>query len=407
MSAPTYESARSDLDALSKAGVTPEAKAAAQDAMSAAAADPQTVKELMDEIRGLSTSTIQMDKDFTSVYNALLQVDNSGFNFPEKLAPQWKVFKDRWTKLLWDSRNTATRTKIYLLEFDQVILPMIQDSLDDPTDYFKWDDAKAELNAYLERPNPFRDMVNAGEPSAHSQAFSDLAQDLDQFKTKFDGFTAKAQQEVEAQIANVKAQMENMRIEIQRCDDMVRKLSILLGITLFATGVGAIASLVALGPLGPCVAIKILIVGALAAIAEKVALINYANRSRQLQVDLRAKEAELRALQDKLDQLKKIQALLEAQKSTISDIVARMDRFAVIWSAINHDCVELLALMDSMKDPASRAASQMCYCFDLTLANNVLQQGLRRRVNLLKNVYNPLMTGLDIYATQISSSGTV
>ncbi|QRV80669.1 hypothetical protein RhiJN_08684 [Ceratobasidium sp. AG-Ba] len=401
MSAPTYESAQSDLDALSKAGVTPEAKVAALDAMSAAAANPQTVRELMDEIRVLSTTTIQMDRDFTTVYNALLQVDNSGFNFPEKLAPQWK----RWTKLLWDSRNTATRTKVYLLEFDQVIMPMIEESLNDPGDYFKWDDAKAELNAYLQRPNPFRDMVNAGEPSAHSQAFTNLAQDIDRFKTKFDGFTAKAQQEVQAQIASVKAQMENMRIEIQRCDDMVRKLSILLGITLFATGVGAIASLVALGPLGPCVAIKILIVGALAAIAEKVALINYANRSRQLQVDLRAKEAELRALQDKLDQLKKIQALLEAQKSTISDIVARMDRFAVIWSAINHDCVELLALMESMKDPASRGASQIFFCFDFTLTNSVAQQGLRRRVNLLKNVYNPLMTGLDIYATQITTSG--
>lgn len=37
------------------------------------------------------------------------------------------------------------------------------------------------------------------------------------------------------------------------------KLGVALGITLFATGVGAIASLVALGPLGPLVAIKVLV----------------------------------------------------------------------------------------------------------------------------------------------------
>ncbi|KAG9115763.1 hypothetical protein FRC07_007515 [Ceratobasidium sp. 392] len=383
---PSYDAAQAQLNDLAKQGVSPEAKLAAQAAMTQAASDPATVRELMDEIRGLSTSCIQMDKDFSSVYNALLQVDNSGFNFREKLAPQWKVLKDRWIKLLWDSRNTATRTKVYLLEFDQVILPMIEDSLNDPGDLFKWYDAKAELTAYLKRPNPFRDMVNAGEPASHSQAFSDLAQDLLNFKTKFDGFTAEKQKEVQAQIASVQSQISSITLEIKQCDAMVHKLSILLGITLFATGVGAIASLVALGPLGPCVAIKILIVGAIAAIGEKIALINYANRSKQLQGQLRAKEAELRTLQDKLDQLKKIQALLEAQKSTINDIVARMDRFAVIWSAVNHDCVELLALMDSMENPAS-------------------QGGLRRRVNLLKAVYNPLMTGLDIYATQISTSG--
>ncbi|KAG8790966.1 hypothetical protein FRC12_010496 [Ceratobasidium sp. 428] len=383
---PSYNAAQADLDALTQAGISPEAKAAAQDAVAKAAANPTTVKELMDEIRGLSTSCILMDRDFTSVYNALLQVDNSGFNFREKLAPQWKTLKDRWTKLLWDSRNTATRTKVYLLEFDQVILPMIEDSLNDPGDLFKWDDAKAELSAYLKRPNPFRDMVNAGEPSAHSQAFTDLAQDLENFKKKFDGFTAEKQKEIGAQIASVKSQINSITIEIKQCDAMVHKLSILLGITIFATGVGAIASLVALGPLGPLVAIKILIIGAMAAIAEKIALINYANRSRQLQGQLRAKEAELRGLQDKLDQLKKIQALLEAQKSTISDIVSRVDRFAVIWSAINRDCVELLAIMESMDNPAT-------------------QGGLRRRVNLLRNVYNPLMTGLDIYATQISTSG--
>lgn len=79
---------------------------------------------------------------------------------------------------------------------------------------------------------------------------------------------------------------------------MARQMGVLLGITLFATGVGALASLVALGPLGPFVALKILVciqisthtgqanwrpkvVGAIAAIGEKMALINYTNRSKR------------------------------------------------------------------------------------------------------------------------------
>jgi len=250
----------------------------------------------------------------------------------------------------------------------------------DSNDFFQLEDAKAELRLFVQRPNPF------AESDAHRRGFKELAEKLEDFKTTFDDFTKKQQQTLEAQIVSLKNQINSITLEIQKCDQMAAKLGALLGITLFATGVGAIAALVALGPLGPLVAIKVLIVGAIAAVAELIALKNYQNRSRELTGQLRAKEAELKALEDKLALLKKIQALLEAQKSTIGDIASRLNRFADIWTAIQFDAQTLLEQMELASESASVGS-------------------LRLRVDILKRTYYPLVQGLRLYATGIDNSG--
>ncbi|KAG9085681.1 hypothetical protein FRC06_003498 [Ceratobasidium sp. 370] len=376
---PSYDDTMAQLDRLQTQGLSPEAKTRAQVAVAEALEDRPMIEEYLEEIRILTRTTIQIDQDFQKVYTALGTVDNSGFNFPVKLQPQWKVFKDEWVNLLWDSRNTATRSRTHLLDFQQVILPMLEQAIAS-NDFFQLEDAKRELELFVQRPNPF------AESESHKRGFKELAEKLNDFKTTFDDFTKKQQQTLEAQIVTLKNQINSITLEIQKCDQMAAKLGALLGMTLFATGVGAIAALVALGPLGPCVAIKVLIVGALAAIGEMIALKNYQNRSRELTNQRMAKEAELKALEDKLALLKKIQALLEAQKSTIGDIASRLNRFADIWTAIQFDAQTLLEQMQLTSESASVGALQI-------------------RVEVLKRTYNPLVQGLRLYATGIDNSG--
>ncbi|CAE6468413.1 unnamed protein product [Rhizoctonia solani] len=385
---PSYDAANAQLTSLEASGLTPQAKAMAQQAAVQALSAPQTTADVLDEIKGLSATAVRIDQDFHKVYIELGKVDNAGFNFPRKLAPEWKVLKDRWTKLLWNSRNTASKTVAELKDWHEVIVPAVLELLNDtgPFAALSLAEAREEIRIFRQRAPPFKDIVDPTKPGGHSQEFTELQRDIEAFKESFDNFTKAQQAQVEAQIAGVKNQINSMNAEISKCDEMARRMGLLLGITLFATGVGAIASLVALGPLGPLVAFKILIVGAVAAIAEKIALINYQKRAQQLRSQVAAKNAELRQLEDKLALLKKCEAMLEAQKATMGDIASRIGRFSVIWAVMQSDAAEVEALMERLDEPSGRLV-------------------LRNRINAIQATYAPLREGLKLYATQIDNSG--
>ncbi|QRW21017.1 hypothetical protein RhiXN_06006 [Rhizoctonia solani] len=378
--------AAEQLAALESAGLSPAEKSKAQAAVIEELKKKTTTAELLDEIKQLSAFSIAIDKDFDKVYRAFGEVDNSGFNFPRKLQPEWKVIKDRWTKLLWDSRSTATKIQVQLDDFHDVIVPKIRAFLaaGHPPAFapFYFVPLRDELRAFRERDPVKEAKVDA---QGNSTAFLELQRDLEHFKTTFNDFTKAERAKLEAQISSVKGQINSLIIEIRKCDDTIRRLGILLGVTIVGTAIAAGFSLFAFGILGPFIAVKVLIVGAIAVIAEKVALINTIRRKNDLQAQLRAKEAELRGLEAKLELLKKIEALLEAQRSSISDIAYRIASFTHIWSVMANDALY----------------------FETALAN--LSEGsaddVQTRLNAISAVYLPLKQGLTSYAIQVDNSG--
>ncbi|CEL54774.1 hypothetical protein RSOLAG1IB_07308 [Rhizoctonia solani AG-1 IB] len=376
------------LAQLEKQGLTPAEKAKAQAAVIDELKKKTTTKELLDEIMQLSAFSIAIDQDFDKVHRAFGEVDNSGFKFPRKLQPEWKVLKDKWTRLLWDSRTTATRLEVQLDDFHQVVLKQVDDYLaanySGPMAGIRLAAVKANLKSFVGR-NPLKE-ATIKEGEEHSSAFLELKRDLEHFKTTFDDFTKGPRAEIEAQIASVKGQINSIVIEIQKCDDTIRRLGLLLGVTIVGTAVAAGFSLLAFGILGPCIAIKVLIAGAIAVIAEKIALINTIKRKQDLQAQLRAKEAELRALEGKLESLKKIEALLQVQKTSISDIAYRIASFAHIWSVMVSDAKKIDTLLDNLSDSNDRAT-------------------LQQRLDLMRTTYQPLKQGLALYATQVDRSG--
>ncbi|CAE6378896.1 unnamed protein product [Rhizoctonia solani] len=377
--------AAEQLAALESAGLSPAEKSKAQAAVIEELKKKTTTAELLDEIKQLSAFSIAIDKDFDKVYRAFGEVDNSGFNFPRKLQPEWKVIKDRWTKLLWDSRSTATKIQVQLDDFHDVIVPKIRAFLAaghlPAFAPFYFVPLRDELRAFRERDPVKEAKVDA---QGNSTAFLELQRDLEHFKTTFDDFTKAERAKLEAQISSVKGQINSLIIEI-RNGWQIRRLGILLGVTIVGTAIAAGFSLFAFGILGPFIAVKVLIVGAIAVIAEKVALINTIRRKNDLQAQLRAKEAELRGLEAKLELLKKIEALLEAQRSSISDIAYRIASFTHIWSVMANDALY----------------------FETALAN--LSEGsaddVQTRLNAISAVYLPLKQGLTSYAIQVDNSG--
>ncbi|CCO35931.1 hypothetical protein BN14_10052 [Rhizoctonia solani AG-1 IB] len=370
------------LAQLEKQGLTPAEKAKAQAAVIDELKKKTTTKELLDEIMQLSAFSIAIDQDFDKVHRAFGEVDNSGFKFPRKLQPEWKVLKD--VRAIFVPAHVPLDSKSSLT----VVLKQVDDYLaanySGPMAGIRLAAVKANLKSFVGR-NPLKE-ATIKEGEEHSSAFLELKRDLEHFKTTFDDFTKGPRAEIEAQIASVKGQINSIVIEIQKCDDTIRRLGLLLGVTIVGTAVAAGFSLLAFGILGPCIAIKVLIAGAIAVIAEKIALINTIKRKQDLQAQLRAKEAELRALEGKLESLKKIEALLQVQKTSISDIAYRIASFAHIWSVMVSDAKKIDTLLDNLSDSNDRAT-------------------LQQRLDLMRTTYQPLKQGLALYATQVDRSG--
>jgi hypothetical protein len=130
-------------------------------------------------------------------------------------------------------------------------------------------------------------------------------------------------------------------------------MGIALGVTVFVTGAAAVGCLAALGPVGPLVAIGVLIVGAIAAISELGTLIAYVVKTNGelhslclceqgliFYADYKAQrdkaQAQLDDLKAQLETLKQLKAILESQKADITDICGRLDRFAAIWGTVSN-----------------------------------------------------------------------
>ncbi|ELU37042.1 hypothetical protein AG1IA_08928 [Rhizoctonia solani AG-1 IA] len=411
--------AAEQLAALESAGLSPAEKSKAQAAVIEELKKKTTTAELLDEIKQLSAFSIAIDKDFDKVYRAFGEVDNSGFNFPRKLQPEWK----RWTKLLWDSRSTATKIQVqldgqYFLHTGAIISPTIMFALD------FHDVIVPKIRAFLAAGHPpafapfyfvplrdelRRDPVKEAKVDAqgNSTAFLELQRDLEHFKTTFNDFTKAERAKLEAQISSVKGQINSLIIEIRNMLTLERladqetwdpprsyhcwnsHCGRLQPFRLWDIGPvhcrQSAGTCFVLGHGVQCVIFEAQIVGAIAVIAEKVALINTIRRKNDLQAQLRAKEAELRGLEAKLELLKKIEALLEAQRSSISDIAYRIASFTHIWSVMANDALY----------------------FETALAN--LSEGsaddVQTRLNAISAVYLPLKQGLTSYAIQVDNSG--
>ncbi|CAE6503539.1 unnamed protein product [Rhizoctonia solani] len=338
----------------------------------------------MAEIRDLGKTTMGIDNDFYKVKMAFNKVDNAGFNFPRKLEPEWDVLRKKWQTLLWDSRETATRMEVRLETFEAKLTrveEILSDTSLDPIDAML--DARDILQDFASKPNVMTALAREGQNNV--DLFKDLASEMNTFKATFDGFTKAEQTKIEAQIASLKQRINQISAEIKQCDDMVAKLSRALGFTIFGTIVGAGISLFAFGILGPLVAIKVLIVGAIIAIGQKAALSNYQRRSQELKNELRAKEGEMKALQGKLQLLQECEALLEAQKSVIGDIASRISQIGDIWLAIQHDATRIDAKI-------AEASTEN----DRVYLNQLLQE--------TRDIYSPLRQGLRTYATETAKA---
>ncbi|PPQ73411.1 hypothetical protein CVT24_008505 [Panaeolus cyanescens] len=356
----------------------------AQAAMAQEAAKDSTVKGLMAEVVALGDSALVIDQAFERVRIALGKVDQNNYKDKKgkpipKLQPTWVGYQKRWTTFLWDSRDVATATEAYVRDFVDIIIPSIEAE--------QLDDAKIDLLEFINRKDPFGEKLNATETHDYAQKFSqdliDLQKDLKAFKDTFDEFAKDQEVDLGDAINTKKSEIEAIQLEIKKCETVVMAMGIALGVTLAATGAGALAAVAALGPVGPFVAIGIVITGAIAAISELGTLIAYVVEANERRNGLATAQRQLASLESQLKHLQELQALLQNQKADIDLIATRIDRFKAIWGAVAHDAHLIYIKLETA---ATVGGSNSAF---------------RSRLNLAKNMYTALADALALYATNL------
>lgn len=370
-------------------------KNAAQAAMADEASKPETTDKLLEEVRGLSDSLIKIDQAFQRVKIDLGKVDANDYkdengNPVPRFQPTWIGYQQRFTALLWESRETATATEAYIKDFLEVIIPEVE-SIQNQDDY---EDAAADLKEFVGRTDPFGKKLNSDETKdhaqKHSQAFTDLRRDLQEFEGTFKDFAKFHEGELNKEVARLQGEITRLDAEIKKCETIVTAMAIALGVTLFATAAGAVASLAAFGPVGPFVAIGVVIVGAIAAISELGVLIAYIVKGNEYRSERYDDQTKLEDLQAQLEVIKRLKSTLEAQKTDIDDICGRIDRISAIWAMVAHDAKLISEGLQAAISGAEGGASKKAF---------------QRRVELVKVSYTALGTALGEYATQVDQSG--
>jgi len=390
----SYDEAMKQLGELQSTPLPEEVKRTAQAAMAEEAAKPETMDKLMQEVQDLSDSLIKIDQAFERVRVQLGTVDNNNYkdengNPVPKFQPRWVGYQQRFTALLWDSRSTATATEAYVKDFIEVIIPEVEEVTTD-----SYDDVVADLKEFINRKDPFGNKLNSNETvdqaQKHSQAFTDLRRDIEEFKGTFDDFAKFHEGELNTEILRLEGEITRLDAEIQKCQTIVMAMGIALGVTVFVAAAGAVASLAALGPIGPFVAIGVLIVGAIAAIGELSTLIAFIVKGNEYKAERDEDQRKLDDLKKQLALLQSLKTTLESQKTDIDDICGRIDRIAAIWALVAHDAKLISEGLKAAVDGADGGGSKTAF---------------KRRVELVKASYTSLGAALALYATKVDQSG--
>ncbi|KAF8601209.1 hypothetical protein BDV93DRAFT_524930 [Ceratobasidium sp. AG-I] len=402
---PSYDAAMADVEKLkSKMNIDTQKKA--EDAMATEFAKPETNKKLLEEVRALGDAAIKVDQTFSKVSSQLADVDNNNYKDKNgkpipKLKPQWDGFHERFKHTLWSSRDVATDTATYILDFYETYLPAIDEAIDimatqtsaERAETIK--DLQPDFDAFLKKQNPATAQSNRPPPAGsdplsvsqvQSQDFLDLKNDIEAFKGTFNTFAEGTSEELNQKLNKVNSNISRLNLEITGYETIIKALAIAMGATVLVAGAGAIGALVAFGPLGPAVALGVLIVGAIAVISELGALIAYLVKKADAEDELAKAKVEKADLEKQLATLEALKSKLEEQTTDINYITGRLDQFANIWSLVASDARECNTQLKN----ASEAKG---YTF------------LKSRTALLKRSYASLYTGLKEYATKVTDSG--
>jgi len=361
------------LKKLEHDGMTPEVKAKVYTVMANKAVASQ--QDIRAEVKKLADSAVATDKTFENIRRQLALVDQTEYKdkFGQpiaKLQPTWVKYQKRYTDLLWQSRDAATKTEAYLRDLTRVVIPLILQP--DST----YEDNLKDLRAFINRPNPM-------DSKSHADDFSKLQADVGVFTEKFSSFAADERAQLGAQITALKESIASLQKELVQCDKLVMQMGIALGVTAGAATIGVILAVTCLGPAAPAAVVAILVAGIGAAIGELSQLIVALTQKARVEGDIAEKQREIDEANKQLEILSQLMSKLQRCSEEASEMFGRLDSFTSIWSMVAQDA-ELIAKSD--------------------LAHVHTDKTVQSRIKLISASYSGLAEALAYYATAIDKA---
>ncbi|KAJ3567491.1 hypothetical protein NP233_g6331 [Leucocoprinus birnbaumii] len=367
-------------------------------ALSNGAAGHQVRKVLMDEIKALGDNAKKVDAAFERVRIGLGQIDAKEYIGKDgkpvrKFQGEWAEYQKCWRDLIQKSRDFATAAEVLLVDFVQVVIPVVEDIKSaDPNDV---KDAKWSLDAFLKDCTSHGENIQGTKDSAvnYSEGFADLCRRLEEFKGMFDEFANQHKNTPDA--PDIKTQEEliqDLKAQVRQYQWKVGSAAVAAIISGVGDGwVGCGHPIPTIGvsaacAVGPYVTFTIMLAGCFIALGlGYIGLVQY-NKLSAVKNRLQDAEDELRRMRQHLDQLSQLQAALDDQKTDIEAICSCLKQFSEIWSIVAHDAQFIRGALDN----ASRDAG--------------CRKALLKRVSLLKNSYTILADALRLYSTQTNIS---
>ncbi|KAF8069965.1 hypothetical protein FPV67DRAFT_1667868 [Lyophyllum atratum] len=383
---PTYQVAMRQLELLKSQPIPLEIRCTAHKAMEKELSKPEITRSCLEEVKQLIDIVIKIDQAFERIKTDLGKIDNSYIICKpvHKFQPSWIALQQRFAVLLWIRAQPQGR-QAHMSRFLNVILPGLED-IRSNADY---KDAAADLKEFIGRKDPFRTKLhskqNPSQPQKHSQAFADLLRDITLFKNGIDLFAQEQGVELHEDVIRLHGVIDRLNLEVECCEMMILSIGIALGVTGPAVCAESVASLAALGLLGPAVTRQILFAGATAALPEIKGLIAFVSNTNEYEKGISSTRMQVNDLKTGANILERLQVALKTQEAGITDTCGRIDRLAAIRSYVAHDAKliasELEVVVRAEGDPSRKA--------------------FMARLELTRKTYGTLANVLKEYATQI------
>ncbi|KAF8601207.1 hypothetical protein BDV93DRAFT_524928 [Ceratobasidium sp. AG-I] len=373
-----YSGAQQELQQLKKNGLTASKLNAAYAAMTERATDAATTEKMVKEIQDLFDSAMAMSKSFEHIKIELGNVDANEYKDKdgkplEKLQPTWVGFQNRFTHMMWNSRDAATDAATVLTDFVEALCVVLKDP-----------DA-----SFQDKKDALRDFILGSKTTSPSQTqtFTTLHNDVEAFSAKCIAFADTRNAELTAKIKTLNDEITALIKQIEDCDTLVIEMSVLLGGTavggIVAGGIIVGALWTTLGAAAPGVLIGLILTAAATMIGALAKLISTLNARSNAQDKYDTKSAELKNLNQQLSDLVALKSNLMTLDREIKQTHTRLDDFSNIRSMPYRDAQAILDYIT--------AASE----FDETTL---------WRVQLMEAVYKALIPGLKKYASRVSES---
>ncbi|KAF6748032.1 hypothetical protein DFP72DRAFT_583515 [Ephemerocybe angulata] len=300
----------------------------------------------------VGTWAVQVDEAFDRVTRGLhALVSSFGSQFPPLAGyySEWSKYNQDWITHLLLSRDVASEHMSVLKRFDQVFIDMVQNITTDDERM----DVISELDQFVSEDHD--------RSAEMSQGFLNLKAHIEDFVVRFSAWIATTSTQLEQRAKELQLEIDNIKKELQELDKQIQEATkALLGSAAGAsTMIGVLGVVVA----GTTVAILI---------AQRIIKGN----------DLSSRKNELKDVNQKQLAIAKIKSDFDGLKPDIALICEKLVLFAEIWSSVRSQSVQFRDTLKGGMDAVNNAT-------------------FKQQVTLARQLCNPLVDGLEKYATAL------